>query len=212
ACVPKEPVNHHPNRIHRARQAGAGRRAEGGRRRRDARMEGLGGKGRLVRRAVEAERHDHRPAERTADRRHAQGRQRHAGRMAAQGGARGEEDHRPVPRPPVVRAALDRLYDAAAYLAAFFLVGTLAMVLLGIIGRLVNWFIPGTDSYAGYCMAACGFLALAHTLKRGEHIRVSLVLEHAGVRVRRGLELWALAAASVLAAAFAWYSVRLAVQ
>jgi TRAP-type C4-dicarboxylate transport system permease small subunit len=85
-------------------------------------------------------------------------------------------------------------------------------VLLGIVGRVVNWFIPGTDAYAGYCMAASGFLALAHTLKHGEHIRVSLILEHAGVRVRRGLEVWALAAAGVLAAALAWYSVRLAVQ
>jgi TRAP-type C4-dicarboxylate transport system permease small subunit len=111
-----------------------------------------------------------------------------------------------------MRQVLDWLYDAAAYVAAFFLVGTLAMVLLGIIGRLFNWFIAGTDAYAGYCMAACGFLALAHTLKRGEHIRVSLLLEHAGIRARHGLELWALAVAAVLAGAFAWYSVRLAVQ
>jgi TRAP-type C4-dicarboxylate transport system permease small subunit len=111
-----------------------------------------------------------------------------------------------------VRTLLDRLYDAAAYLAAFFLVGTLAMVLTAIVGRLFNWFIPGTDAYAGYCMAASGFLALAHTLKRGEHIRVTLLLEHAGVRARRGMELWALAVATVLAAAFAWYSVRLVVQ
>ena len=111
-----------------------------------------------------------------------------------------------------MRAFLDWLYDAAAYVAAFFLVGTLAMVLLGIVGRLMNWFIPGTDSYAGYCMAASGFLALAHTLKHGEHIRVSLLLEHAGVRARHGLELWALAAATVLSGAFAFYSVRLAVQ
>jgi TRAP-type C4-dicarboxylate transport system permease small subunit len=111
-----------------------------------------------------------------------------------------------------VRAFLDRLYDAAAYVAALFLVGTLAMVLLGIVGRLFNWYVAGTDAYAGYCMAASGFLALAHTLKRGEHIRVSLVLEHAGVRARHGLELWALAVATVLAGAFAWYSVRLSLQ
>ena len=111
-----------------------------------------------------------------------------------------------------MRAFLDRLYDAAAYVAAFFLVGTLAMVLVGIVGRLFNWYVAGTDSYAGYCMAASGFLALAHTLKRGEHIRVSLLLEHAGVRARRGLELWALAVASLLAGAFAWYSIRLSVQ
>jgi len=104
------------------------------------------------------------------------------------------------------------LYDAAAYVAAFFLVGTLAMVALGVIGRLLNWFVAGTDAYAGYCMAACGFLALAHTLKRGEHIRVSLLLEHAGPRLRRVLELVSLAIATVLSAAFAWYSIRLAFQ
>jgi TRAP-type C4-dicarboxylate transport system permease small subunit len=111
-----------------------------------------------------------------------------------------------------VRRYLDALYDAAAYLAAFFLVGTLAMVALGIVARLMNWFIAGTDSYAGYCMAAAGFLALAHTLKRGEHIRVTLVLEHVPARARRALELWSLAAATVLALAFAWYSVRLTFQ
>ena len=111
-----------------------------------------------------------------------------------------------------MRRYLDALYDAAAYLAAFFLVGTLVMVTLGIVSRLMNWFIAGTDSYAGYCMAAAGFLALAHTLKRGEHIRVTLVLEHASTRARRALELWALAAATLLALAFAWYSVRLTYQ
>jgi len=102
------------------------------------------------------------------------------------------------------RKALDKLYDAAAYGAAFFLVGTLAMVALGVVGRLLNWYVAG--------MAACGFLALAHTLKRGEHIRVSLLLEHAGPRLRRGLELVSLAIATVLAAAFSWYSIRLTFQ
>jgi TRAP-type C4-dicarboxylate transport system permease small subunit len=111
-----------------------------------------------------------------------------------------------------MRKLLDAVYDAAAYVAAFFLVGTLAMVVLGIVGRLVNWYVAGTDAYAGYCMAASGFLALAHTLKRGEHIRVTLVLEHLGARPRHAFELWSLGIASLLAAAFAWYSVRLTFQ
>jgi TRAP-type C4-dicarboxylate transport system permease small subunit len=111
-----------------------------------------------------------------------------------------------------MRKLLDAVYDAAAYVAAFFLVGTLAMVVLGIVGRLVNWYVAGTDAYAGYCMAASGFLALAHTLKRGEHIRVTLVLEHLGARPRHAFELWSLGVASLLAAAFAWYSVRLTFQ
>jgi TRAP-type C4-dicarboxylate transport system permease small subunit len=111
-----------------------------------------------------------------------------------------------------VRTFLDRLYNAAGYLAALFLVGTLAMVLTGIAGRLLHFHVPGTDSYAGYCMAASGFLALAHTLKRGDHIRVTLILEHLGVKAQRGLELWALGAATLLAALFAYFSVRLAFQ
>jgi TRAP-type C4-dicarboxylate transport system permease small subunit len=111
-----------------------------------------------------------------------------------------------------VRAFLDRLYDAAGYTAALFLVGTLAMVLTGIAGRIFHFHVPGTDAYAGYCMAGCGFLALAHTFKRGEHIRVTLLLDHVGTGAHRALELWALAVASGLAALFAFYSVRLAFQ
>ena len=110
------------------------------------------------------------------------------------------------------RRALDALYDAAAYVAAFFLVGTLAMVALGVIGRLFDWYVAGTDAYAGYCMAASGFLALAHTLKRGEHIRVTLVLGALQGTWKRGLELWSLAAGSALALLFAGYSVRLSWQ
>ena len=75
-----------------------------------------------------------------------------------------------------MRRVLDALYDAAAYLAALFLIGTLVMVLLGVGGRLLDFQVRGTDAYAGYFMAGAGFLALAHTLVRGEHIRVSLVL------------------------------------
>ncbi len=107
---------------------------------------------------------------------------------------------------------LDRLYIGAAILAALFLIGTLVFVLIGIVGRLVDWYVPGTDAWAGYCMAAAGFLALAHTLKRGEHIRVTLVLEHLGVRAHRWLRTFAILVAAVLAIAFAYYSARLSYQ
>jgi TRAP-type C4-dicarboxylate transport system permease small subunit len=110
------------------------------------------------------------------------------------------------------RRALDTLYNGAGVAAALLLAGTLAMVLTGIAGRLLNFHVPGTDAYAGYCMAGAGFLALAHTLKRGEHIRVTLILEHAGVAGGRWLERWSLAAAALLAALFAYYSVRLSYQ
>jgi len=111
-----------------------------------------------------------------------------------------------------LRRSLDALYDGAGALAAVFLIGTLAMVLTSIAGRLLHFHVPGTDAYAGYCMAAAGFLALAHTLKRGEHIRVSLILERVGPAAHRWLERWSLAAGTLLAGLFAFYSVRLSYQ
>jgi len=111
-----------------------------------------------------------------------------------------------------VRKALDTLYDAAGYLAAFFMVGILAMVLASVIGRMAGFNLRGSDAYAGYCMAASGFLALAHTLKRGEHIRVSLFLERFGGKLRRPLDIWWHVAGRCFSGALAWYSIRLAWQ
>ncbi|HMR70786.1 MAG TPA: TRAP transporter small permease subunit [Rubrivivax sp.] len=111
-----------------------------------------------------------------------------------------------------MRRALDLLYDGAAWLAALAMVGLLAMVLLAIASRQLDFHVAGTDAYAGYLMAAAGFLALAHTFKCGEHIRVTLVLGHVGPRARRVLELWSLVAGTLLAALAAWYAVRLAWQ
>ena len=111
-----------------------------------------------------------------------------------------------------MRRILDTLYDSAAWLAALFMVGLLVMVLLGIVSRLLHFHVPGTDAYAGYLMAGSGFLALAHTLKRNEHIRVTLLLSALKGRASRALELWALGAAVLLALLSAWYSCRLSWQ
>lgn len=111
-----------------------------------------------------------------------------------------------------MRKTLDALYNGAAALAALFLVGLLGMVLLSILGRQLHFHVPGTDAYAGYLMAASGFLALAHTLKRGEHIRVTLVLGALKGRWKKSLALWALAFATALATLIAFYSCRLVWQ
>ena len=111
-----------------------------------------------------------------------------------------------------IRRLLDGLYLAAGAVAALLLAGTLVMVLAGIGARLMGIHLAGTDAYAGYCMAGAGFLALAHTLKRGEHIRVSLLLDRAGDRMQRALDLWSLAVAALLSGLFAFYSVRLSLQ
>jgi TRAP-type C4-dicarboxylate transport system permease small subunit len=111
-----------------------------------------------------------------------------------------------------MRRALDALYDGCVWLAAVFMIGVLVMVLLSVLGRQFHFHVPGTDAYAGYCMAAAGFLALAHTLKRNEHIRVTLVLGKLTGGARRGLELWSLSAAVLLSGLFTWFSLRLVMQ
>ena len=88
-----------------------------------------------------------------------------------------------------MRRLLNFLYDGSAVLAAIAMVALLVAVLLSILSRQMNFLISGIDAYAGYLMAAAGFLSLAHTLKRGEHIRVTLLLNALGARARRGLEM-----------------------
>ena len=111
-----------------------------------------------------------------------------------------------------MRRFLDFVYDGAAAVAALFMVGLLGMVLLSIISRQLHFHVPGTDAYAGYLMAAAGFLALAHTLKRGEHIRVTLLLNALKGRWKQGFEIWSLGIATLLAVLFAYYSCKLAWQ
>lgn len=112
-----------------------------------------------------------------------------------------------------MRQVLDRLFNAAGYLAGIFMIGTLAAVLASILGRLHPAFdLPGADAYAGYCMATSAFLALAPTLRRGEHIRVTLLLNHLTAGARRALDILCHVIAVVLSGALAWFSVRLVMQ
>lgn len=111
-----------------------------------------------------------------------------------------------------LRRTLNAIYDTAAALAAVFMVLLLVMVLLAILSRQLSFNIPGIDAYAGYMMAAAGFLALAHTLKKGEHIRVTLLVGSLKGAWKRGFEIWALFAASLLALLAAFYSCKLAWQ
>jgi TRAP-type C4-dicarboxylate transport system permease small subunit len=116
------------------------------------------------------------------------------------------------PKEALMRKFLNALYDGAANLAALFMVLMLIMVLLSILGRELGFHVRGTDAYAGYFMAAAGFLALAHTLKKGEHIRVTLLITKVKGFPQKALEVWSLFAASALACVAAFYSGKLAWQ
>ena len=98
------------------------------------------------------------------------------------------------------------------WLLALSCVGMLAAfvsVSLGILARLLRWDMAGLDAYAGYAIAASLFLALPATLLRGEHIRVTLVLERLPGWGRAALEWWCLLAGPALSCYLSWYAARL---
>lgn len=111
-----------------------------------------------------------------------------------------------------MRKFLDGLYTGSGWLAGLGMIGVLLTVSYSIAGRLAGFPVGGIDAYAGYLMAGAGFLALASTLKKGEHIRVTLVLGMLKGAKRRGLELVALAIATALSGFLALYSARLVWQ
>jgi TRAP-type C4-dicarboxylate transport system permease small subunit len=110
--------------------------------------------------------------------------------------------------PGVVRRALDWLYLAAGYAAGVFLVAIFAIMMVMSVGRQFALNIPAGDDFASWCMAAMAFLGLAHTFKRGEMIRVGLLLERLHGRTRQIAEIVALG----IATAFILYFTRHAAQ
>src|SRR3978361_2211322 len=108
----------------------------------------------------------------------------------------------------MVRVFLDRLYLFAGYLAGGFLIAIFALMMWLSVGRPLGINIPAGDDFASWCMAAMAFLGLAHTFKRGEMIRVGLLLERLHGRSKQVAEVVALG----IAAAFILYFTRHAVQ
>ena len=108
-----------------------------------------------------------------------------------------------------MRSILDPFYTALGVLGALFILATLVVEVVGIAGRELGHSMAGLDSYAGYCLAAGSFLAMAHALRRGDHIRVTLILARLKGRARYWMEVLCLSIASLLSAYFAYYSARL---
>ena len=90
-------------------------------------------------------------------------------------------------QPPIVSGIfpkvwnwLDRLYLYCGYLAAFFMVCIFVVTMVQIAGRYVGFNPRGLTDYVGYFMASSAFLAFAHTLNRGAHVRIELFLSMMG--------------------------------
>jgi len=103
-----------------------------------------------------------------------------------------------------LRRFLDRLYTASAVLAAVCLVLIGVVMLAQAVGRSFGILIRGADDITGWLCAAAAFLALGHTFRHGELVRVGLLVERLGSRGRRSAELFALSVALSATAYMLW--------
>lgn len=120
-----------------------------------------------------------------------------------------------------LRRFLDQLYLASGWFAAVALalicLLVLCQVCLNAIDRIssvltgsaIGLTIPSYADFTGFFLAASSFLALAYTLRQGEHIRVTLVISRCGPKVRQILEIWSYLLTSGVTLYFAWYTLLL---
>jgi len=107
-----------------------------------------------------------------------------------------------------VRTLLDRIYFGCGIIAALFLISILSLIVIQMLARWTGEVFPGAPDYAGYCMAAASFFAFAHALNRGAHIRVSMLINSVGPKMRRLLETWCFAIATALGWYFVYYATK----
>lgn len=105
-----------------------------------------------------------------------------------------------------MRRILDGLYLAAGYAAGLFLVVIFALMMIMSVGRSFGINIPSGDDFAAWSMAAMAFLGLAHTFKRGEMIRVGLLLEKVPRPARWVFEIIALSVTLAFIGFFTWHA------
>jgi TRAP-type C4-dicarboxylate transport system permease small subunit len=111
-----------------------------------------------------------------------------------------------------LRRFLDSLYLGSGVLAAVFLVGIGVLMLVQIIARELGYQVRGADDLTAWFCAASAFLPLAHTFKRGELVRVGLLLEHLQPAMRRYAEIWSLGIATIFVGYMAWSVTRFVYQ
>ena len=114
--------------------------------------------------------------------------------------------------PSVLRAALDKVYVAAAVLGAVCVALIAALMVFQSLGREFGMNTGATNDIVSWLCAAAAFLTMAHAFKHGDFVRVTLVLEKVSAKTRRTMELVSLFIALVAVAYLAWWACRFTYQ
>jgi len=121
-----------------------------------------------------------------------------------------------------MRVWLNRLYRGSCWFAA----GCLGLICLLVVcqvflnlvdrvstlltGSAIGLTIPSYADFTGFLLAAASFMALAHTLREGAHIRVVLLISRVPVKLQPAVEFWCSGVAFLVTVYFTWYTALLA--
>ena len=103
-----------------------------------------------------------------------------------------------------MRRFLDRLYAASGALAALCLASICVLMLAQAVGREFGLLIRAADDITSWLCAAAAFLALGHTFRHGELVRVGLFIDMVPASWRRLAELVALTITGLFVGYMAW--------
>ena len=107
-----------------------------------------------------------------------------------------------------MRRFLDRLYLAAAYVAACCVLLIMVLMIGQSILREMHVRTGAVNDVVSWLCAAAAFFAMAHAFKHGDFVRVTLLLEKLSPAAQRRFETAALSIAAVAVAYLAWWANR----
>jgi TRAP-type C4-dicarboxylate transport system permease small subunit len=107
-----------------------------------------------------------------------------------------------------LRRFLDRLYAASGALAALCLAAICVVMLAQSFGREAGILVRGADDIVSWLCAASAFLALGHTFRHGELVRVGLWLGMLKGRSRWLAEIFSLGITAVFCGYMLWSVTR----
>ncbi len=108
-----------------------------------------------------------------------------------------------------MKSPFDPIYKLSAFLAVLAMVAIAGIILADVTLRQFGGQIRSSDDFAGFALAATGFLGLASTYRRGEHIRVGILLDRLKGGPRKAAEIFALTLGVVMVTWASWWIGRM---
>jgi TRAP-type C4-dicarboxylate transport system permease small subunit len=104
-----------------------------------------------------------------------------------------------------MRKTLDTLYLAAAWAGALCVLTICGLMIGQALLRLNGTLVRGADDITAWACAGAAFLPLAATFKRGELVRMGIIVDQFGDKYARWIELAALSMCSAIALFMAYW-------